>query len=77
MNACEFTDPDMFVSLGLMNISHLEVFHTEGGDALEQVAQGSCGCPISEGIQGQAGCGSEQPGLVVGGPAHSKGVETR
>ena len=24
-------------------------------------------------IQGQAGCGSGQPGLVVGGPAHSRG----
>jgi len=25
----------------------------------------------------QAGCGSGQPGLVVGDPAHSTGVETR
>ena len=39
----------------------------------EQVAQGGCGCPITEGIQGQAGRGSEQPGLVVGDPAHSRG----
>ena len=31
--------------------------------------------PISGGIQGQAGCGSGQPGLVVGNPAHSKGLE--
>ena len=54
-----------------------EVFHTEGGDALEQVAQGGCGCPIPGGIQGQAGCGSGQPGLLVGDPAHSRGVETR
>jgi len=52
-------------------------FHTEGGDALEQVAQGGCGCPIPGGIQGQAGCGSGQPGLVVGDPAHSRAVETR
>jgi len=51
--------------------------HTEGGDALERVAQGGCGCPIPGGIQGQAGCGSGQPGLVVGDPAHSRGVETR
>jgi len=29
------------------------------------------------GIQGQAGCGSGQPGLVIGDPAHSRGVETR
>jgi len=52
-------------------------FHTEGGDTLEQVAQGGCGCPIPGGIQGQAGCGAGQPGLVVGDPAHSMGVETR
>ena len=52
-------------------------FHTESGDTLEQVAQGGCGCPIPGGIQGQAGCGSGQPGLVVGDPAHSRGVETR
>ena len=49
----------------------------EGGDALEQVAQGGCGCLIPGGIQGQAGCGSGQPGLLVGDPAHSRGVETR
>ena len=33
--------------------------------------------PIPGGIQGQAGCGSGQPGLLVGDPAHSRGVETR
>jgi len=27
--------------------------------------------------QGQAGCGSGQPGLVVGDPAYSRGIETR
>ena len=54
-----------------------KVFHSEGGDALEQVAQGGCGCPLPGGIQGQTGCGSGQPGLVVGDPAHSRGVETR
>ncbi len=42
---------------------------------LEQVAQGGCGCPIPAGIQGQAGCGSGQPGLLVGHPAHSRGLE--
>jgi len=36
-----------------------------------------CGCPIPGSIQGQAECGSGQPGLVVGNPAHSRGVETR
>jgi len=44
---------------------------------LKQVAGGGCGCPIPGGIQGQAGCGSGQPGLVVGDPAHSRGVETQ
>jgi len=46
-----------------------------GGDALEQVDQGGCGCPIPGGIQGQAGCRSGQPGLVVGDPAHSRGLK--
>ena len=52
-------------------------FHPESGDTQEQVAQGGCGCPIPGGIRGQAGCCSGQPGLVIGDPAHSKGVETR
>jgi len=43
--------------------------------SLEQVAQGGCGCPIPGGIQGQAGCGSGQPGLLVGNPAHSRGLK--
>ena len=42
---------------------------------MEQVAQGGCGCPIPGGIQGQVGCGSGQPGLVVGDPAHSRGLK--
>jgi len=37
--------------------------------------QGGCECPIPGGIQGQAGCGSGQPGLLVGDPAHSRGLE--
>ena len=36
-----------------------------------------CGCPIPGGIQGQTGCGSGQPGLVVGDPAHRREVETK
>ena len=40
-------------------------------------AQGDCGCPIPGGIQGQDGCGCGQPGLVVGDPAHRRGVETQ
>jgi len=38
--------------------------------------QGGCGCSNPGGIQGQAGCGSGQRGLVVGDPAHSRGAET-
>jgi len=52
-------------------------FPPRGWWRTEQVAQGGCGCPIPGGIQGQAGCGSGQPGLLVGDPAHSRGVETR
>ena len=52
-------------------------FFTQSGDTLEQVAQGGCGCPIPGGIQCQAECGSGQPGLVVGGLVHGRGVETR
>ena len=44
---------------------------------LEQLAQGGCGCPIPGGIRGQAGCGSGQPALLVGDPAHSRGMKLR
>ena len=53
------------------------VFHPVGGGQPVPVRQGGCGCPIPGGIQGQAGCGSGQPGLLVGDPAHSRGVETQ
>jgi len=36
----------------------------EGGDAQDQVAGRSCGCPISGTVQGQVGWSFEQPGLV-------------
>ena len=49
-------------------------FCTEAGVSLEQVAQGYCRCPIP-GIYSQAGCGTWQPGLVVGIPAHSRGLK--
>ena len=62
---------------GRFRLNNRKKFFTEGGDALEQVAQGGCGCPIPGSLQGQAGCGCGQPGLVVGDPAHSRGVETR
>ena len=53
------------------------VLHCEGGEALAQVAQRGCGCPIPGSVQGQAGWGFEQPGLVEGVPAHGRGVGTR
>ena len=34
-------------------------------------------CRTPGSIQGQAGCGSGQPSLVVGDPAHGRGDETR
>jgi len=46
-----------------------------GGEALEQVARRSCGCPHSGIVQGQAGWGSEWPGVVEGVPAHGRGLE--
>ena len=33
--------------------------------------------PSLEAFKARLGCGSGQPGLVVGDPAHSRGVETR
>ena len=50
-------------------------FFTEGGDALEQIAQGGCGYPIPGGIQGQVGWGPGQPNLGEGDPAHCKWLE--
>ena len=46
-----------------------------GGETLDQVAQGGSGGPILGNIQGQVGCGFEQPGLVEDVPAHCRGVE--
>ena len=50
--------------------------NSEGGEALAQAAQRSCGCPIPGGAQGQAGWGFGQPGPVGGVPAHGRGVGT-
>ena len=52
-----------------------EILHCEGGEALTQVAQRSCGCPIPGGVRGQAEWGLGQPDLVGGIPAHGKGLE--
>ena len=53
------------------------MLHHEGGEALAQVAQRSCGCPLPASVQGQVGWSSEQPGLVEDVPAHGRGVGTR
>ena len=49
-----------------------KVFYTEGGEALEQVAQRGDGCPVIPG--GQSGRCSEQPDPAVGVPVHCRGV---
>ena len=41
---------------------------------MEEVAQRSCGCPLPGSVQGQVGWGFDQPGVVEGVPAHSRGV---
>ena len=47
-------------------------------ETLQHVAQrGGCGCPHPGGIQGQGGWGFEQPGLVGGVSAYSRGVGTK
>ena len=53
-----------------------EILYSEGGVALAQVAQRSCACPLPGSVQGQAGWGSEQPGLVEGVTAHGRGTGT-
>ncbi|PKU48080.1 hypothetical protein llap_1637 [Limosa lapponica baueri] len=44
-----------------------EILYCEGGEALEQVAQRSHGCPFPGCVQGQVGWGFEQPGLLAFG----------
>ena len=54
-----------------------EILYAEHGEALEQVAQRSCGLPLPVNIPGEAGWGFEQPDLVGGVPAHGRGLGTR
>jgi len=54
-----------------------EILPHEGGEALAQVAQRSCGCLLPDSAQSQVGWSSEQPGLVEDVPAHGRGVGTR
>ena len=50
-----------------------DVFHTEAGDTLEPAAQGVWGCIFHGGVVAQAGCGSAEPGVLVGDPVHLDG----
>lgn len=43
-----------------------EILYYENREALAQVAQTNCGCPILGSVQGLAGQGFEQPKVVVG-----------
>jgi len=52
-----------------------EILYSEGGEALAQAAQRSCGCTITADIQVQIGWGPGQPHLVSGNPAHGRGLE--
>jgi len=54
-----------------------KLFYHEGGEALPQVAQRSCGCTLPGSVQGQVEWGFEQPGLAEGVPAHSRRVGMR
>jgi len=49
-------------------------FYDTGGETLEQVAQSITGGPIPGNIPGQAGGGSEHPGLVEDVPARCRGL---
>ena len=51
-----------------------EILYSEG-ETLEQVAQQGCGCPLPDGVQGQAGWGFEQPGLEGSVHTYSRGLE--
>jgi len=48
------------------------MLYYEGDEALDQVAQRSCGCLLPDSVQDQAGWRFEQPGLVEGVPAHGR-----
>jgi len=61
---------------GKMGLAHaVQHLLLRGWWCTEQAAQGGYGSPIPGGIQGQAGCGSGHPGLLIGDPAHSRGLK--
>jgi len=52
-----------------------DILHPEGGDTLNRLPKEAVDAPSLEAFKARAGCGSGQPGLVVGDPAHGKGLE--
>ncbi|KAK4810483.1 hypothetical protein QYF61_004263 [Mycteria americana] len=52
-------------------------FYDKGCETLEQVAQRSCGCPITRSVQGQVAWNFEQLDLVEDDPARGRGLGTR
>jgi len=54
-----------------------EILPHEGGEALAQAAQRSCGFLLPGSAQGQVGWSSEHPGLGEDVPAPGRGVGTR
>jgi len=48
-----------------------------GDMGLERMPHRTYGCSLPGSVQGQAGWGFEQPGLVEGVPAHGRVVGTR
>lgn len=48
-------------------------FINESGETLKQIAQKSCGCPTTGGLQSGIEQGFEQPSIVEGVPVHSRG----
>ena len=51
-----------------------KIFHSEGGEALEQIAQRFVGCLVPRDFQGKAGPGSGQPDLPADVSVHCRGV---
>lgn len=58
------------VALSVSIYMETDVFYSEGGNTLEQVAQRGGGRPIPRNIQGQIGPGPKQPGIVEDFPAY-------
>ena len=52
----------------------MEIFYSEGGEALKKVAQRGCECPIPGGVQGHDQWGHVQFDLVVGNHGYGRGA---